>query len=70
MQRTPRSHQISTVNIQISRLRAFMQPLCGPASNNLAAYGGWRAAGGNAGRSGLDALRLLLASGPLANTIC
>ena len=68
--RTPRSHHINTVNALISRFRAFMQPFCGPASKNLAAYGRWHAARNNADRSYLDALRLLLASGPRANTIC
>jgi hypothetical protein len=67
--RTPRSHHINTVNALISRFRAFMQPFCGPASTNLAAYGRWHAARNNADRSYLDALRLLLASGPRANTI-
>lgn len=37
--RTPRSHHINTVNALIGRFRAFMQPFCGPASKNLAAYG-------------------------------
>jgi len=59
-----------TVNALISRFRAFMQPFCGPASKNLAAYGRWHAARNNADRSYLDALRLLLAAGPRANTIC
>ena len=68
--RTPRSHHINTVNALISRFRAFMQPFCGPASKNLAAYGRWHAARNNADRSYLDALRLLLASDPRANTIC
>jgi hypothetical protein len=69
-ERTPRSHHINTVNALISRFRAFMQPFCGPASKNLAAYGRWHAARSNAGRSFLHALRLLLASGPRANTDC
>jgi hypothetical protein len=68
--RTPRSHHINTVNALISRFRAFMQPFCGPASKNLAAYGRWYAARNNAGPSYLDALRPLLASGHHANTIC
>lgn len=68
--RTPRSHHINTVNALIGRFRAFMQPFCGPASKNLTAYGRWHAARNNADRSYLDALRLLLASGPRANTIC
>jgi len=68
--RTPRSHHINTVNALISRFRAFMQSFCGPASKNLAAYGRWHAARNNADHSYLDALRLLLASGPRANTIC
>jgi len=68
--RTPRSHHINTVNALISRFRAFMQPFFGPASKNLAAYGRWHPARNNADRSYLDALRLLLASGPRANTIC
>ena len=67
---TPRSHHINTVNALISRFRAFMQPFCGPASKNLATYGRWHAARNNADRSYLDVLRLLLASGPRANTIC
>jgi transposase-like protein len=37
--RTPRSHHINTVNGLIGRFRSFMQPFCGPASRNLAAYG-------------------------------
>jgi hypothetical protein len=60
---------LNTVNALIGRFRAFMQPFCGPASKNLAAYGRWHAAGNNADRSYLDALRLLLASAPRANTI-
>jgi hypothetical protein len=68
--RTPRSHLINTANALIGRFRAFMQPFCGPASKNLAAYGRWHAARNNADRSYLDALRLLLASGHRANTIC
>jgi hypothetical protein len=68
--RTPRSHHINTVNALISRFRTFMQPFCGPASKNLAAYGRWHAARNNADRSYLDALRLLLASGPRTNTFC
>jgi len=68
--RTPRSHHINTVNALIGRFRAFMQPFCGPASKNLAAYGRWHAAPNNADRSYLDAIRLLLASGPRANTVC
>ena len=68
--RTPSSHHINTVNALIGRFRAFMQPFCGPASKNLAAYGRWHAARDNEARGYLDALRLLLASGPRANTIC
>ena len=68
--RTPRSHHINTVNALISRFLAFMQPFCGPASKNLAAYGRCHAARNNADRSCLDALRLQLASGPRANTVC
>ncbi len=68
--RTPRSHHINTVNALIGRFRAFMQPFCGPASKNLAAYGRWHAARNNEDRSYLDALRLMLASGPRANTVC
>jgi len=64
------SHHINTVNALIGRFRAFMQPFCGPASRNLAAYGRWHAARDNADRSYSDALRLLLASGPCANTVC
>lgn len=37
--RIPRSQHINTVNALISRFRAFMQPFCGTASKNLAAYG-------------------------------
>ena len=62
--RTPRSHHINTVNALISRFRAFMQPFCGPASRNLAAYGRWHAARNNADRSYLDALRPLLGKHP------
>ena len=68
--RTPRSHHINTVNALIGRFRAFMQPFCGPASKNLAAYGRWHAARNNTDRSYLDTLRLLLAPGPRANTVC
>jgi transposase-like protein len=68
--RTPRSHHINTVNALIGRFRAFMQPFCGPASKNLAAYGRWHAARDNADRSHRDVLRLLLSSGPRANTVC
>ncbi|MFP4405673.1 IS1595 family transposase [Rhodosalinus sp.] len=68
--RTPRSHHINTVNALIGRFRAFMQPFCGPASKNLAAYGRWHAARDNADRSYLDALRPLLASGHRNNTVC
>ena|SRR5680860_760101 len=68
--RTPRSHHINTVNALIGRFRAFMQPFCGPASKNLAAYGRWHAARDNADRSYGDVLRLLLASDPHANTVC
>ena len=68
--RTPRSHHINTVNAFIGRFRTFMQPFCGPASKNLAAYGRWHAARNNADSSHLDALRLLLASAPRANTTC
>ena len=45
--RTPSSHHINTVNALIGRFRAFMQPFCGPASKNLAAYGRWHAARDN-----------------------
>ncbi len=69
-ERTPRSHHINTVNALVSRFRAFMQPFCGPASRNLAAYGRWHAARNNVDRPYLHALRLLLASGPRANTVC
>ena len=69
-QRTPRSHYINTVNALIGRFRTLMQPFCGPASKNLAAYGRWHAARDNADRSHLDALRPLLASGPRTNTVC
>ena len=68
--RTPRSHHINTVNALIGRFRAFMQPFCGPASKNLAAYGRWLAARDNADRSYLDVLRNLLASGHPTNTVC
>jgi len=68
--RTPRSHHINTVNGLVSRFRSFMQPFCGPASRNLAAYGRWHAARDNVGRSHSDVLRLLLASRPHANTVC
>lgn len=68
--RTPRSHHINTVNALIGRFRTFMQPFCGPASKNLAAYGRWHAARDNADRGYLDLLRQLLASGPRTNTIC
>lgn len=68
--RTPRSHHINTVNALISRFRAFMQPFCGPASKNLAAYGRWHAARNNADRSYLDAIGPLLAPRPRTNTIC
>lgn len=67
---TPRSHHINTVNALIGWFRAFMQPFCGPASKNLPAYGRWHAARDNVGRSHHDALRLLLASGLRANTVC
>lgn len=60
---------INTVNALIGRFRAFIQPFCGPASKNLAAYGRWHDARNKADRSYLDALRLLLASCPCANTI-
>lgn len=68
--RTPRSHHINTVNALIGRFRAFMQPFCGPASKNLAAYSRWHAARDNAATSYLDVLRLLLASRPRTNTVC
>jgi hypothetical protein len=68
--RTPRSNHINTVNALIGRFRAIMQPFCGPASTNLAAYGRWHAARDNAGRSYLDALRPLLASCARTNTVC
>ena len=68
--RTPRSHHINTVNALIGRFRAFMQPFCGPASKNLAAYGRWHAARDNADRSYLDVLRKLLASRHPNNTVC
>jgi hypothetical protein len=68
--RTPRSHHINTVNALIGRFRAFLQPLCGPASKNLATYGRWYATRNNADHSPLNTLRLLLASGPRANTVC
>jgi hypothetical protein len=61
---------INTGDALIGRFRAFMQPFCGAASKNLAAYGRWHAARDNADRSYLDALRPLLASGPLTNTFC
>ncbi|WP_222101825.1 hypothetical protein [Jannaschia seosinensis] len=47
-----------------------MKPFCGPFSKNLAAYGRWHAARDNGQRDYLDVLRLLLASGPRANTVC
>jgi len=68
--RTPRSHHINTVNALIGRFRGFMQPFCGPASRNLAAYGRWHAARDNVGRSHRDVLSLLLVSGAHTNTIC
>jgi transposase-like protein len=68
--RTPRSHHINTVNALIGRFRTFMQPFCGPASKNLAAYGRWHAARDNANRSHSDVLRLLLVPNHRANTIC
>ena len=68
--RTPRSHHINTVNGLVGRFRTFMQPFCGPASKNLAAYGRWHAARENADRSYLHVLRPLLASGPRTNTVC
>jgi hypothetical protein len=68
--RTPRSHHINTVNALIGRFRAFMQPFCGPASKNLAAYGRWNAARDNADRNYLDTLRPLLAATPRTNTVC
>ena len=68
--RTPRSHHINTVNALIGRFRAFMQPFCGPASKNLAAYGRWHAARENGATSYLDVLTPLLASAPRANTVC
>lgn len=54
--RTPRSHHINTVNALIGRFRAFMQPFCGPASKNLAAYGRWHAARDDASRDYADVL--------------
>jgi len=69
-QRTPRSHHINNVNALIGRFRTFMQPFCGPASKNLAAYGRWHAARDNPDRSYLDVLRPLLASGHRTNTVC
>jgi len=54
----------------LSRFRAFMQPFCGPASKNPAAYGRWHAARNNADSSQLDALRLVFASGLRANMVC
>ena len=60
---------MSTVHFLIGRFRGFMQPFCGPASRNLAAYGRWHAARDNLGRSHRDVLSLLLVSGPHANTI-
>ena len=68
--RTPRSHHINIVSALIGRFRTFMQPFCGPASKNLAAYGRWHAARENADRSYLDVLRLLLVSSPRTNTVC
>lgn len=68
--RTQRSHHINTAIALISRFRAFMQPLWGPASKNLAAYGRGHAARSNADRSYLDALGLLLAPRSRANAIC
>jgi len=68
--RTPRSHHINTVNALIGRFRAFMQPFCGPSSKNLTAYGRWHATRNNADRSYLEVLRTLLASDPLAPTVC
>ena len=62
------SHQY--VNALIGRFRSFMQPFCGPASRNLAAYGRWHAARDNVGHSHLDVFRLMLASGTHANTVC
>ena len=58
------------MNALIGRFRTFMQPFCGPVSQNLSAYGRWLAARDNAGCGYLDVLRLLLASGPRANTVC
>ena len=58
------------MNALIGRFRTFMQPFCGPASKNIAAYGRWHAARDNADRSHLDVLRPLLASGSRANTVC
>ena len=58
------------MNALIGRFRTFMQPFCGPAAKNLAAYGRGHAARDNANRSYLDALRPLLAQGPRTNTVC
>ncbi len=63
-QRTPGSHHTNTVNALISRFLGFMQPFCGPASKNLAAYGHWHATRNKADRSYLDALWPLLAPPP------
>ena len=62
--RTRRSHQIKTVKALISRFRAFMQPFCAPASENLAAYGRWYAARNNVDRYYLYVHRSLLTHTP------
>lgn len=67
--RTHCSQHINTVNAAIGRFHVFMQPFCGPASKDLAAYGRWHVARNNANRSYLDAIRLLLASGLRTHTI-
>ena len=55
--RTRAQRHINDMNALISRFGTFKQPLCGPASKNLDAYGRWHAAPNKMNRSYLDGLR-------------
>lgn len=68
--RTPKTHHINTVNALIGRYRDFIRPFCGPASQNLKAYGRWHAARENGDRDYLSVFKAFLDAPRPANTLC
>ena len=58
------------MNALISRYRNFIRPFCGPASQNLKAYGRWHAARENGDRDYLSIFKAFLDAPKPANTLC